>query len=462
MQDGVVEENAVEESARRAGGGSIGGAPAGDELPVKKREIFGWAMYDFANSSYTTVVISLLYSSFFTAYVVPKDSSLRDSYWAIAMIASTVLAIVLSPLVGAICDYGGHKKRWLGLATGICSLGTALLFVVDPGEVWLAIGLIAVSNCAFMIGEAFCASFLTDLATKKNMAVISGLGWGLGYFGGLLSLILVKLAIKADPESALAVYVAQNQLAMVLIGLFYAAAALPTFLLVKERAVPKPGFERASLATLFGAGLREMASSMQLVKSYPVLFRFFLAFMVYMAGLEVVIKFIGIYATNELSLKTGELIAMFLIIQLSAAAGALGFGYLEKALGAKRTVLFTLAWWVAGILGIYFLDALAGAFSAERRDVFFVISVIAGSGIGSIQSSSRAVVGMLAPPGRSAQTFGFWGMFMRIAIILGMLFGPVSDLVGRRSALLLVVGYFVLGALLLARVPIDEVAGEEG
>jgi UMF1 family MFS transporter len=270
----------------------------------------------------------------------------------------------------------------------------------------------------------------------------------------------VRLVISASPDGELERYVGQNQLAMVLVGGFYALAALPTFLLVRERSRPRPGYEGASLGKLFKAGVAELGQSLELVRRYPVLFRFFLAFMVYMAGLEVVIKFIGIYATGELSLGTGDLITMFLIIQLSAALGALGFGYLETLLGAKRTVLLTIAWWVAGILAIYFLDAISGVLRLERKTVFFGIAVVAGSGMGSIQSSSRAVVGLLAPPGRSAQTFGFWGMFMRMSIVLGMLFGPASDLVGRRAALLLVVAYFVVGGLLLLRVPLDQATGE--
>lgn len=426
------------------------------ELPVRKREIFGWAMYDFANSSYTTVVISLLYSSFFVSHIVPEGSASRDTYWSIAMVTSTLLALLLSPLVGAICDYSGKKKHWLGLSTLVCGVSTALLWFVQPGDIWLAIALITISNAAFMIGEAFCGSFLPDLATKKNMAVISGVGWALGYFGGLTSLIIVQASITATPDEALTEYIAQNQLAMVLIGVFFIVAAMPTFLLVRERSVPRPGFEGAPLKRLFAAGMAEVRSSAALAKQYPVLFRFFLAFTVYMAGLEVVIKFIGIYATGELNLQTSDLITLFLILQISAATGALAFGFLETKLGAKRTVLLTIVWWIAGILAIYFLDALSAGLGMAPRDLFFGIAVIAGAGIGSIQSSSRAVVGMLAPADRTAQMFGFWGMFMRAAIILGMLFGPVSDAVGRRTALLLVVAYFVVGGLMLLRVPIDE------
>lgn len=440
--------------------------------PVRKREIFGWAMYDFANSSYTTVVITVIYGAFFVEQIVPAGSEARDTYWSIAMIASTILALLLSPLVGAICDYSGGKKRYLAMTTVACAAATMGLYFVDPGGIWWAIALITVSNAAFMIGEAFCGSFLTDLATKKTMGMISGLGWGLGYFGGLASLVLVLGTITSEPEQDLAAYIDQNQLAMVFIGLFFVVAALPTFLLVRERAEPAPGFEGASYAKLARVGLKEMAESFRLARQYPVLFKFFIAFTVYMAGLEVVMKFVGIYARAELQMTVGDLTVMFIIIQVSAALGALGFGVLESRVGAKPTVMATIIWWIVGILGIYFLRPIADGLGVDPKQVFFAISLIAGAGIGSIQSSSRAVVGLLSPADRSAQMFGFWGTFNRLALILAMAFGPVSDLFGRREAMLLVLGFFVLGGLLLWRVPIsegiaaaheaDRVAGEGG
>ena len=426
--------------------------------PVKKREIFGWAMYDFANSSYTTVIISLVYASFFTDYVIPASSSVRDSYWSLALVISTIIAIILSPLVGAICDYAGGKKRYLFYSTLACALGTIGLYFVGPGDVWLAIALIAISNAGFMLGESFCASFLTDLANKENMGIISGLGWGLGYFGGLASLALVLFVlINVDPpESNLLLYIKQNQQAVIAVGIFYALSALPTFVLVHDRSRPKPGYEGAKLGELMKIGLSELKESYALARQYEVLFKFFIAFMVYMAGLEVVIKFVGIYAKQELRLSQGELTKVFLVIQVSAAVGALLFGFLESRLGAKRTVLATIVWWIVACFGIYFLNTLVTASGMTPGNTFLIVALMAGAGIGSIQSSSRTVVGLLSPPGRSAQMFGFWGMFSRIAIILGMTFGPVADMTGRRTAILLVVVFFVVGGLLLWRVPIDE------
>lgn len=425
-------------------------------IPVKKREIFGWAMYDFANSSYVTVVITVLYGPFFVEQIVPAASEMRDTYWSLAMVASTIVALLLSPLIGAICDYSGGKKCYLAYMTGVLGLATVALYVVGPGDIWLALFLLTIGNAAFMIGEAFVSSFLTELADKKTMGLISGLGWGLGYFGGLIALVLVLATISAEPETDLAAYIAQNQLAMVVIAVFFVLSALPTFLLVRERARPAPGFEGASYGTLMKAGLTEMKRAWQLTRRYPVLFRFFIAFTVYMAGLEVVMKFVGIYARAELSMTIGDLTIMFIIIQVSAAAGALGFGWLESRFGAKPTVLGTIVWWIVGILGIYFLDPIAAALGLEPIQVFFGISVVAGAGIGSIQGSSRAVVGLLSPASRSAQMFGFWGMFNRIALILGMTFGLVSDAVGRRDAMLLVLAFFAVGGILLWFVPIKE------
>ncbi|MCC6131876.1 MAG: MFS transporter, partial [Acidobacteria bacterium] len=234
-------------------------------------------------------------------------------------------------------------------------------------------------------------------------------------------------------------------------------AATPTLVLVKNRTRPRPGFEHAKVGQLVKVTWDEFRHTLETAKRFKVLLQFLLAFTVYMAGIEVVIKFVGIYTSDELGFSASDMAILFLILQISGAAGALGFGALESRLGPKNTVLLTLAWWVAGILSIFFLDSLSSLTGLGSKQLFFGITVVAGSGIGATQSSSRAIVGLLSPPNRSAEMFGFWGLFMRLAAILGMTVGPVSDLIGsRRHALLLVVVFFVVGGLMLARVPIEE------
>lgn len=426
--------------------------------PVRKREIFGWAMFDFANSSYTTVVISVVYGKFFVGHIVPADSAARRSYWSLAIGLSTLVTLVLSPLVGAICDYSGRKKSYLLASTVLCALTTSLLAFVEPGMVWLGILLLILSNAGFMLSETFCGSFLPELATPENMGRISGLGWGIGYLGGLASVVVAaRLVIRADPAADPIAYVDENQMSMAVTGLFFLVASLPTFLLVRNRSRAAPGYEDAGPGRLLQAGLAEFRQTFATVRRNPVLFRFLFAFMVYMAGLDAIVKFVGIFAEETIQLTTAEFATLFIVLQLSAAAGALGFGWLEGRIGPKRTVMLTLVWWIAGVTGIYFLHDVAALLGLGPKTVFQGLGVMAGAGIGSTQASSRTIVGLLAPAGQTAQMFGFWGTFSRLGTILGLSFGPVSDLFGSaRAGVLLVLGFFVAGALLLSRVDVDR------
>lgn len=463
-------------------------SPATRSSPVQRREIFGWAMFDFANSSYTTVVISFVYSAFFVGWIVPHDAAMRDSWWSLAIVASMVVTLLVSPLAGAICDFSGRKKRWLFGTTVACSLSTAALALTGPGDIALAIVLVIVSNSAFMLSETFCGSFLPDLADEDDMATVSGIGWGIGYFGGLASMILVAVVIVgAKPEEAalaamvdapglfsgvaalpatlgaeIAGFVSRNQLGMIVVGAFFFVSALPTFLLVRDRGRPAPGFERASFGKLFAAGMGEMRRAAQTARDNPALFRFLVAFTVYMAGLSAIVKFVGIYANEEVRLSAALLTVLFLVLQVSAAIGALGFGLLEKRIGPKATVLLTLAWWVVGGLGILALQPVSAVLGMDPQHVFLVIGVIAGSGLGATQSSSRAVVGLLSPPDRTAQMFGFWGLFSRVAGILGMSYGFASDALGSRQlAIVVIIAFFVVGAWLLSAIDLDGAVEEQ-
>ncbi|MFN0177365.1 MAG: MFS transporter [Gemmatimonadales bacterium] len=429
------------------------------DIPVTKREIFGWAMFDFANSAHTTVVITAVYNAFFVGYIVPNGAGGRgDSFWSTAIILSMLVTIVLSPLVGAIIDYSGKKKTYLIASCLICSAATASLAFAGPGDVWLAIALVVLSSVAFMQSEAFSSSFLPELSTPATMGRISGLGWGIGYFGGLISAaIALKVVITSDPATNPAGYVRDNQLAMAATGAFFLLAALPTFLLVKNRALPAPGFERASSWTLIKAGLGELRQGFATARRYPILFQFLLSFMVYMAGLDAIVKFFGIYAREEIRLTGNEFVTLFLVLQISAALGAFAFGWLESRIGPKKTVLWTLVWWIAGVLGILLLEPLSQLTGLGMKSLFYGLGLVAGAGIGATQASSRTVVGLLAPPNKTAETFGFWSMFQRFGSILGATFGYVNAMAGTRKAgVALVLAFFIIGAFMLSRVDLDR------
>ncbi|MFQ3231438.1 MAG: UMF1 family MFS transporter [Reinekea sp.] len=425
--------------------------------PVKKREIFGWAMYDFANSSYTTVVVTFIYSAFFVSYIVPPElAHMKNTFWSLAVAISTALAIVLAPLVGVLCDYSGKKKKYLAVCTFTSIFATAALFFVEPGQIWIGLTLLVFSNTAWMLSESFIASFLPELATKKNMGKISGFGWGIGYIGGLLSLLIMAGFITADKVTDFDLFVNQNQLAMVFIALFYFLGALPTFLFVKERAIAKPGYEQASFKQLSTAAVKRVLDMKNIIGDYPVLFKFFLAFMMYSAGIAVVVKFFGIYAQEEIGINGTALLLIGATLQVSSMLGAICFGFIEDKIGSKQTIFLSLGWWITGILGIYFLDPLVSMTGMEINKLFVVVAFIAGSAMGATQSASRAVVGLLAKPEDSALLFGLWGTFGRFAIIIGMTFGPISDSIGRHSGLLFILVYFIIGGVMLAFVPLNK------
>lgn len=427
------------------------------QSPVKKREIFGWAMYDFANSSYTTVVVTFVYSAFFVAYIVPPElAHLKNTFWSIAVAISTALAIVLAPLVGVLCDYSGKKKKYLAWCTVFSIIGTGGLSIVNPGNVYLGLTFLVMSNTAWMLSESFIASFLPELSTKDNIGKISGIGWGIGYIGGLLSLLLMFEVITTTFDADPLLFIDQNQTAMIGIALFYALGALPTFLLVRERAKPRPGFENASFPELAQAAIARLIQMRALIREYPILFRFFLSFMVFSAGIAVVVKFFGIYAQEEIGITGQALVLIGATLQISAMFGAIGFGFIEDLIGSKKTILISLLWWILGILGIYLLDSLVSLSGLPASTLFVALAFIAGSALGATQSASRALVGQLAKPRDTALLFGLWGTFGRLAIILGMTFGPISDALGRHSALLFIVVYFILGGIMLMQIPIRK------
>ncbi|WP_298442196.1 MFS transporter [uncultured Ferrimonas sp.] len=422
---------------------------------ANQRQIFGWAMFDVANSAYTTVVITVVYSAFFVGYVVPADSEWGNSYWAAAIIISSAMAMLLAPLLGSWIDQYGGKKRMLLATMGLCALATAGLYFVAPGMVWLAITLLVLSNCCWMLSEVFCASFLTDIADQQSMGWISGLGWGLGYLGGLASLILVLFGVITATPQQLDLYVQQHQWAMVAVAAYFVLLSLPTMLWLQE---PKPVTKSSiRFAEVVAQSWQQFVASRHLARQLPVLSQFFIIFTIYSAGMATVIKFFGIYVESELVLSSTEKTTVFLALQIAAFIGSIGFGLLERQFGARLTVLLTLLWWLLGLLAIHQLNGLSTLTGIAVNPLFIGCTLLAGAGLGATQSASRTLVGLLSPASYSGQLFGYWGLFARLAAMVGTAaFALVADLLSTRQALLVVMAFFALGAVLISRLPVTR------
>lgn len=412
-------------------------AGSGLATGVQPREVWSWAMYDFANSGYTTVVITAVFSAYFVAEVA-GNAPWATFAWTAALAVSYALIMLTAPLLGAWADARAAKKRLLAVTTIGCVIFTAALALVGRGDVALAITLIIVSNFFFGSGENLIAAFLPEIARGEALGRVSGWGWGLGYLGGLAALGLC-LAYVSHAQDAGAPATDFVPVTMLLTALIFALASLPTFLFLRERARPQPGVSVA-IRVVF-AGLLE---TLRTAHRYRDLRRFLVCLTFYQAGIQTVIALAAIYAQQAMGFTTRDTILLILVVNVTAAIGALLFGYLQDRAGHIRAIGIILVAWIVTVLL---------AWGATDAAMFWLAANCVGLCLGSSQSAGRALVGYLSPPGRQAEFFGLWGLAVKCSSILGPLsYGAVSWLSGgdHRLAILLTGTYFVAGLLLLA------------
>ncbi len=421
--------------------------------PATRREILSWAFYDFANSGYTTVVLTTIYSAYFVGVVA---ADLDQSYpglgtllWTLAVGIANFCVLLSGPVVGAIADYRASKKAFLLVTTVACVVATGLLGIAGPGAVVAAMALMILSNIAFASGENLIAAFLPEIATAEKMGRISGYGWSLGYFGGLLTLALCLGYISwAESQGLGATHYVPA--ALLITALLFALTALPTFLWLKERANPRP--LRAGQSYL-AAGFGEVFNTLRHATRLPDLFRFLLCLTLFQAGVATVIVVAAIYAQEVMGFDQQQLIILIMVVNITAAAGAFVFGFAQDRFGSVPSLAGALLVWIAAIVFTLFASA--------ARDVWIAGNLI-GLAMGATQAGGRALIGRLTPEARNAEFFGLWGLAARAAAILGPVsYGLTNRLTGGdyRAALLSTLALFIAGLLLLLTV--NEARGRQ-
>lgn len=407
-------------------------------------EIFAWCLYDFANSSYTTVIITVAFSVYFTTIIAAGTDGARLWGWTYA--ASMLIIAIISPLLGAIADYGGLKKRFLTAFTLLSIIATALLFFAERGDIALGIILFTLSNIGFNGGMHFYNSFLIDISTRKNIGRISGYGWALGYIGGLIALVLVFPLIKGGfAEANLFSY----RMSFPVTAAFFLITAIPTFVWLKER----DGFHtKAPMASTIKGALRRIRTTFHEIKNFRELTKYFFAYLIYTDAVNTIIIFSAVFAHQVLGFTPPELIKYFIITQVAAAIGALAFGSLADRLGAKRSITVTLVVWIGVVIGAYLVETKSG---------FYVIGLVAGTVLGANQSISRTLLGLFTPKGKNAEFFGFFALVGKLAAIIGpIVYGEISAYTGDQRIAILSLGvFFIIGLIVLQTV--DEKAGIE-
>ena len=416
---------------------------------VGKREVFGWAMYDFANSGYTTVVLTAVFSAYFVG-VVAGGADWATLAWTLAISASSLIVMLTMPAIGAYADLKAAKKRLLALSTVGCVIATAALAFAGRGDVWLAVAAVLLSHTFYSYGESLIAAFLPELARDDAMGRVSGWGWSFGYLGGMLALGL-GLAYVATAQARGQPATAFVPVVMLITAGVYGLASLATFAWLRERATLQTKSSEAGGAGV-KASLQRLALTWQQARHYRDLRWLLACCACYQAGISVVITLAAVYAEQVLGFKQADTMRLIFLVNIAAVAGAFAFGYWQDRVGYKRSLGFTLVGW--------FLMTLLAGF-ATGPAMFWAAAVIAGLCMGSSQSAGRAMVGLLTPPDRKAEFFGLWSFATSLAVVAGPLtYGLITLATGgnHRVAILSTSLFFVVGLWLL--MPIDMARGQ--
>ncbi len=414
----------------------------------RPREVWAWGMFDLANQSFTLLINTLLFAVYFRDVVV-GDPARGDALWGVVVGVSLLLVVLLSPLVGAFGDATATKKRLLiGLGAGCVAFTCALALIPPdrPGElIWLAAILYIPANVCFAIGENFLASFLPEIAGRREMGRVSAIGWTMGYVGALalLGLTAALMAVFAwgDPERWRPLFV--------FAGLWFLVMATPTALLLRERARRRP-IPGSIVAASFG----RLAETVRHAARYGQLLRFLAVFFVYSMGVQSMIFFAAIIA-NGFGYEGVRLSLFLLPVTIFAGVGAYATGPMQRTLGYRRAVHAHLAVWALTGLGLVVL-ALTRE-SGAGQWLLWIVGCLMGLALGGIGTASRAMVGVLTPAHKTAEFFGLWGLAYKLAGVVGVVaFGAVKGL-SEVGAYGLLVGVFAAGFLGLFVV--DEGAG---
>lgn len=420
-----------------------------------RKELIAWAMYDFANSGYTTVVLTAIFNAYFVGVIAVAAGDMSNGtgtlLWSVSIGIANTLILFTAPVLGAIADYSAAKKKMLLFTTVGCIGMTALLGFTGPEQLYMSMLLLAGSAFMFGTGENLIAAFLPEIAPPEKIGKVSGFSWALGYIGGLLALTVCLIYIEAVKPLG---HTAEQYVPVTLwiTALIFALASIPTFLLLQERQNANSN-SPSSLIEYTRIGFSRLRQTLRHHHQFRDLFRFLLALCIFSSGIYTVIVIAAIYAQEVMDFSATENIILIMLVNITAAIGAFVFGLFQDRLGAKRTLELTLLIWIL---------AIGLAWQTETRTGFWIAANLIGLAMGSSQSAGRALVALFTPAGRSAEFFGLWGLSIKLAAIVGPLsYGFIawySD-GDHRRAIFSTLMFFVAGLIVL--VTVNEKRGRE-
>lgn len=397
-----------------------------------KKQIFYWSLFDFANSTYATIVLAFVFAIYFTS-TIAEGKPIGDFYWSLGINIAMIISAVLNPVCGAISDYSNSKKKFLLFFTILAVIPTALMYFTGPGTIVFGLVLLIFSNIGFQTGLTFYDAFIKEITEEKYYNKVSGIGYAVGYAGSLISVALV-FPLKDNPN-----------LLFLVCAVLFAVFSLPLFLFLKEK--KKEVTEKINYVSY---GFRKTGETIKHISQHYNLKWFLLSYFFFIDAVNTIIFFSGIYAAKTLEFSITELAIFFLIVQITALIGSLIFGYAGDKIGIKKSLVFTIAVWILITLAVFFTN---------DKNSFFIIGAFAGTFLGATQSLSRAMMAQLTPDNLKATLFGFYSLLEKSSTMLGPLtFGLISWLSGSQKLAVLSVGFFFLvGMLLIRKVKVEKV-----
>lgn len=369
--------------------------------PWLNKQVFGWAMFDFANQAFTLVILTTMFQVYFVEYIVRDDVSLGRRLWALSGIITQVIILAVAPVIGALADFSGSKKKLLFVTYVGSVLLTACLGLVPPGGLAAGMMIFILAYLCYAAGENFMASFLPELAPHRAMGRVSAFGWTMGYIGGLLCLAGAVLITALWPGAT------GYRIVAVWAALFFLFAAVPTFIWLREKKVPE---EMPEGQNLFTIGFHRLAQTARSLRRYQWLFRFIVILTIYLAGMQTIYWFAG---SLMRAFGFGELRMGLFVLQLSVTAilGALITARYQDAIGARNYILICLVVWGLTIVSIGFVG---------QEWMFWIVGNFIGLSIGALGTSSRAMVGLFSPEHKAAEFFGFYGFAHKLSALIAL------------------------------------------
>ena len=426
-------------------------------LKIKnKKEVFAWSMYDFANQPFTTLIVTFIFSAFFTESLAANNQ--EGTYlWSLGIAITAIFVSITSPILGALADAGGYRKFFLIFSSYLCVAATICLYFFKPGQTFDILGLnidvailalitFIIANIGFEFGTVFCNSYLSDLSTKKNIGKISGYAWGLGFFGGLISLAISFILLDLNNVDNI-------RFINLLVAGWFVLFSIPTFFLVSDRK-PERGIQKH-----FKQSLSSIRDSFNNISKHKSILRFLLARLFYNDALITIFAFGGIYAAGTLQFSFNEILILGVVLNISACIGSFLFGFLEDRIGVKKMLTITLwALFFATILA--FLAPLLTNYNQliTPKTLFWIAGVIIGLMQGPNQSGSRSLMARLTPEDKKNEFFGFYAFSGKATAFIGPLFFGILTRIfeTQQAGLVIIFIFFLIGIVVFRPLEISD------